>query len=267
MKGEIMDAKNKKMTIRTIKELLPGQTIWDAEIKGFGCRYRQQARVFMVKYRFGKGRTARQYIYTIGRFGSPWTLETAKDEAKKILGRVANGENPAAERQRYKTASTMDEAFHLFIKDSIGKRAERTVAEYRRLYTKLAKASLGRHRLQDITNTDIKGLHSDLSKTPSQANRLLQMLSAFFSWCERNGYRAEFTNPCRHIKKYKEQFKERFLSETELFALSVALNSLQRSMGQADSYPFILSPPVVQKLNFINALIQRAGNRQYAFGT
>ncbi|MDQ0319454.1 hypothetical protein QO002_001592 [Pararhizobium capsulatum DSM 1112] len=48
--------------------------------------------------------------------------------------------------------------------------------------------------------------------------------------------------------------------------LSVALNSLQRSMGQADSYPFVLSASVVEKLNFINALIQRAGNRQYSLG-
>lgn len=38
--------------------------------------------------------------------------------------------------------------------------------------------------------------------------------------------------------------------------LSVALNSLQRSMGQADSYPFVLSPPVVEKLDFINELIR-----------
>ncbi|KQV43640.1 MULTISPECIES: putative zinc-binding peptidase [unclassified Rhizobium] len=46
--------------------------------------------------------------------------------------------------------------------------------------------------------------------------------------------------------------------------LSVALNSLQRSMGQADSYPFVLSPPVVEKLDFINGLIRQSavGNRQ-----
>lgn len=40
--------------------------------------------------------------------------------------------------------------------------------------------------------------------------------------------------------------------------LSVALNSIQRSMGQPDSYPFVLSVPVVAKLGFINKLIQQA---------
>lgn len=39
--------------------------------------------------------------------------------------------------------------------------------------------------------------------------------------------------------------------------LSFAMNSLARSMGQADLYPFILSPPVIEKLGFINDLITR----------
>jgi hypothetical protein len=40
------------------------------------------------------------------------------------------------------------------------------------------------------------------------------------------------------------------------FPLSVALNSLNRSMGQADVYPFAISPPVVDKLRFIHELIR-----------
>ena len=43
--------------------------------------------------------------------------------------------------------------------------------------------------------------------------------------------------------------------------LSVAMNAIQRSMGQPDSYPFILPPPVVEKLDFINGLVKAAGNR------
>lgn len=44
--------------------------------------------------------------------------------------------------------------------------------------------------------------------------------------------------------------------------LSVAMNAIQRSMGQPDSYPFVLPPPVVEKLDFINQLVQQSGNRQ-----
>ena len=38
--------------------------------------------------------------------------------------------------------------------------------------------------------------------------------------------------------------------------LVFAMNSLNRSMGQGDLYPFVLSPPVVGKLGFIHALVQ-----------
>ncbi|MFC3072111.1 zinc-binding metallopeptidase family protein [Shinella pollutisoli] len=40
--------------------------------------------------------------------------------------------------------------------------------------------------------------------------------------------------------------------------LSVALNAIQRSMGQPDSYPFVLPPPVVEKLDFINRLVHES---------
>lgn len=39
--------------------------------------------------------------------------------------------------------------------------------------------------------------------------------------------------------------------------LSFAMNSLARSMGHHDLYPFVLSPPVIQKLGFINDLVAR----------
>jgi hypothetical protein len=46
--------------------------------------------------------------------------------------------------------------------------------------------------------------------------------------------------------------------------LSVAVNSIQRSMGQPDFYPFVLSPPVVEKLEYLHRLIQAAGRESEA---
>jgi len=39
--------------------------------------------------------------------------------------------------------------------------------------------------------------------------------------------------------------------------LAVALNSINRSMGLADLYPFVLSPPVIAKLRFVYEVVQR----------
>ena len=39
------------------------------------------------------------------------------------------------------------------------------------------------------------------------------------------------------------------------FPLTVALNSLNRSMGQADAYPFVLTPAMMGKLQLVHAII------------
>jgi len=40
-------------------------------------------------------------------------------------------------------------------------------------------------------------------------------------------------------------------------AVTLALNSLNRSMGMKDAYPFVLSPRVLEKLRFVHDVIQR----------
>ena len=37
--------------------------------------------------------------------------------------------------------------------------------------------------------------------------------------------------------------------------LTYALNALNRSMGEEDLYPFVLAPPVVEKLEFIHRMV------------
>jgi hypothetical protein len=37
--------------------------------------------------------------------------------------------------------------------------------------------------------------------------------------------------------------------------LTVAVNSLNRAMGQPDLYPFVLSTPALEKLTFVHALV------------
>ena len=40
--------------------------------------------------------------------------------------------------------------------------------------------------------------------------------------------------------------------------LTYAVNSLNQSLGQPNLYPFVLTPPAIQKLGFVHALIQSA---------
>jgi hypothetical protein len=44
---------------------------------------------------------------------------------------------------------------------------------------------------------------------------------------------------------------------TDWFALTYVLNSLNRSVGMPDPYPFTLSPSVVEKLGFVHQVIRQ----------
>ncbi|TFV43551.1 Arm DNA-binding domain-containing protein, partial [Bradyrhizobium niftali] len=86
------------ITIRAVQALKPGETIWDADhreaVRGFGVRRQRDQATYVLKYRvFG-----RQRFVTIGPHGAPWTPELARKEAKRLLGLVANGKDPADEK-------------------------------------------------------------------------------------------------------------------------------------------------------------------------
>jgi len=59
---------------------------------------------------------------------------------------------------------------------------------------------------------------------------------------------------------YRAQSAEQLVSAW--VPLSLAINAIQRSMGQPDSYPFVLSSPVVTKLEYLHRLIQNAAAEQ-----
>ena len=86
-----------KITKREVDQLGPGEIVWDTIVKGFGIRRQRSEGVFYVlRYRFGR----KQKIMSFkGRHGSHWTVETARTEAKRLLGLVAGGRDPLAERE------------------------------------------------------------------------------------------------------------------------------------------------------------------------
>ncbi|WP_130472886.1 tyrosine-type recombinase/integrase, partial [Candidatus Magnetaquicoccus inordinatus] len=66
-------------------------------------------------------------------------------------------------------------------------------------------------------------MHHELRETPYFANRALALLSVAFNWMELVGLRPDHSNPTLHIKKYKEEKRERILSDEELSRLGQAI--------------------------------------------
>jgi integrase len=102
-----------------------------------------------------------------------------------------------------------------------------TAAEYHRLARLYVLPAL-RHRLiRDISRSDVVRMHTSLAAKPYQANRVVALLSKFFNWCESQSHRPDGSNPCRHVEKFGEAKRERFLSSEELTRLGEALRTAE----------------------------------------
>ncbi|MBC8051022.1 MAG: DUF4102 domain-containing protein, partial [Chitinophagales bacterium] len=82
-----------KLTLSSVQTLSPGMLLWDGQVKGFGAQGNRNGTITL----FVKSRVnGRQRWFTIGKLGSPWTVETARKEALRVLAEGAAGNDLAA---------------------------------------------------------------------------------------------------------------------------------------------------------------------------
>lgn len=221
-------SERQRIGLREVRAMEPGETLWDATVRGFGARRQTgQAVSYFLKYRNEDGR---QRWHSIGRHGGPWTPEMARAEARRLLGAVATGGDPAAERSARKEAPTVAELAARFLAEHAeAKRKVRTAREYRRLIEKVILPALGSKRVAEVTRAEVGRLHHARRSTPTEANRSLAVLSTLFTFAERVGERPDGSNPCRHVERFPQRRRERFLSADELGRLGDVLTAYRGS--------------------------------------
>ena len=103
-------AERKRIGLREVRALQPGETVWDGAVPGFGARRQTvDAVAYVLNYRTAEGR---QRWHTIGRHGAPWTPDTAREEARRLLGEMAKGairrprSRPSARPRRSQSCAT-----------------------------------------------------------------------------------------------------------------------------------------------------------------
>lgn len=224
----------RRITLKAIAELAPGQTIWDADVKGFGIRRQRHAAVYVLKYRDQDGR---QRFLTIGRHGAPWTPDAARKEAQKCLGAEAGRQSSPDSPSAASSSPTLEAFSRTYLEGyALPHKKPRSVAEDRRNLELHILPALGQKRLAEITAGDIAQFHTLHGKCPSNANRCLALLSHIFSIGAKWGALPAGVNPCRGIKRFRERIRERFLSAEEVVSLGRALADAEGIAGRTEDW-------------------------------
>ena len=198
--------------------------IWDDDISGFGLRILPSGRKgYVTQYRAGR----RPRRMSLGP-STVLTCEQARKRAITIVAAVRNGEDPAAQRDAGRKVITIRELAERFDKEHISVRLKASTAkEYRRNLRRFILPALGRLTVTDITRADVAKFHHDLRHIPYQANRCLEVVSKMFNLAEMWGLRPDGSNPRKHIRKYPEEKRERFLSAAELRRIGEVLREME----------------------------------------
>jgi Arm DNA-binding domain len=165
---------------------------------------------------------------SLGEFGAV-TVDQARERAKKILGRVAHGEDPAAQRAEERAAPTIAELARRYLEEHAAPKKKRSSVEGdERLLRLYVLPALARRKAAAVGLRDIADLHHNLRAKPVQANRVLALVSKMLNLAETWGLRPLHPNPCPRIGRYREGKRERFLSGGELRRLGEALSAVEQ---------------------------------------
>lgn len=241
------------ITKTDVDKLGAGTLLWDAgkgSVLGFGVRKQRRDPVFVLKYSLN----GRQRWYTIGRFGSPWTVDLARLEATKLLGRIASGEDPCCSRDNAKVDGellTMADACDQYLvvakagailtRFNRPKKASTLDIDVGRIERHI-KPLIGSTRVKDVDARIVKRLIQDVTvgKTAAKiktkprgralvtggaatAARVADLLSGIMTWAVDEGFIG--ANPVHRIRRYRSEPRRRFLNDSELDMLGARIRA------------------------------------------
>ena len=222
-----------KLTRRAVEAIKPNgaDTIyWDGELTGFALRIRKSGRKNYVLQTRVRGKLR---WFTIGQHGRI-TADEARAAALEILAQAKKGIDPRDADAKQQAEPVMVDLGRRFLEEYVPVHCKpSTQGEYRRSVELFIDPAIGEMRIAEVESKDIAKLHFDLRDKPYQANRTLGVLSKMFSLAEIWGLRPDGSNPCRHVKRYKESKRERFLSPEETERLGEVLAEAESEMPSA----------------------------------
>lgn len=224
-----------KLTKRLVDGLATDQAeafLWDTVVLGFGVRVRRSGgRSFILKYRMG----AAVRRHTLGKVGSPYTVEEAREAAADLLRQVRAGHDPMRAKRDLNTAITVTELVETYLHEGRIAKPNKRESSWRADASVLRRhvvPLLGHRLARDIARRDLEKLQADVlsGKTaqdvrtrargraivrggPGAAGQMIRSTAAMFAWAVQQEIIT--ANPAVGVQKVKPLRRERFLTFTE----------------------------------------------------
>ena len=217
-----------KRMVDSLKVAAAEYVAWDGDIPGFGVRVRPSgSKSYIVQYRAGVGRKAPTRKLTLGTVGK-LTPDEARNLARRAVGSIAHGPDPAGARAEDRRGLTVGELAAVFLTDHVqAKRRRGTAAHYWDILERIVIPALGTTKASRVKRPDLAKLHLKWKRTPYQANRIAAVVGSMYSFAVKRGLVPDGLNPARGIEKYPENGRERFLSTDELVRLGAAIRKAE----------------------------------------
>lgn len=212
----------------------------DGELKGFALRVTSAGvKSFVVETLIGN----KVKRMTLGRYGK-LTVEQARNEAKKLLGKIATGIDPIAERKEKKAkAITLQETFDAYL---LARKELKplTVLDYNRLI-KQAFSDWQNKPLLEITKDMVAKRHREFGeRSKARANSAMRLLRALFNFAageyeDAQGRSLILENPVKRLSHtrawYRIARKQTVIKNHELPAWYKGVQEVkdQRSTGKS----------------------------------
>ena len=207
---------------------------YDKEIKKLACIVSKTGIKTFALHAFDKTRK-KPIQQTIGRYPEV-TINNAREIAGDLLTQLAKGVDIIEAKRKIREEPSLNELFDNWLTDN--QNSKKTIHEDERTYNLHIKPEFGSKQISSLTTNQVRRWHRRLPKklrqrkkngekvylSPATANRCLALLRAII-----NQQAGEIDNPCKQVKLFKEQSRDRFLKPNELRRFFSALHAPQTS--------------------------------------
>lgn len=223
-----------RLTEANVEALAPDgrdRFVFDARQPGFAIRITPSGTKIFTAQGYVNGRKRR---ITVG-YHPNVSVAQAREAALQALADMRRGNDPIIERKTRLTAAkaremTLAQLADKWLADYVRPKLKpHTIRDYQQLLRQHILPVLGQLSVAHIGRDDVVHLHVAMAEIPRRANYAIATIRALLNFAIELGLRPSGSNPARGIKPYRENKRERFLTEAEIAKAADAIAAAEQA--------------------------------------